>query len=121
MAIGVVVVGIIAAVGIVFTLGNFGGDNIPIAVVAPTETLAYMPAATELSTPYPTPDVVPTYTPNPSVPTPTLTAVPSKAPAISPKLSGKLHVGQKELDPYFGSPKISGSPQIFLRPFGGIP
>ena len=40
MAIGVVVVGIIAAVGVVFTLGSFGGDNIPVAVVAPTETLA---------------------------------------------------------------------------------
>ncbi len=31
------------------------------------------------------------------------------------KLSGTLNVGQKELGPYFGSPKISGNPQIFLN------
>jgi ABC-type transport system substrate-binding protein len=38
-----------------------------------------------------------------------------KAPAGVVKLSGTLNVGQKELGPYFGSPKISGNPQIFLN------
>ncbi|MBC8281783.1 MAG: hypothetical protein H8E48_13440, partial [Chloroflexi bacterium] len=31
------------------------------------------------------------------------------------KPSGTLNVGQKELGPYFGSPKLSGNPQIFLN------
>ncbi len=31
------------------------------------------------------------------------------------KSSGTLNVGQKELGPYFGSPKLSGNPQIFLN------
>ncbi|MBS34280.1 MAG: hypothetical protein CMO68_07750, partial [Verrucomicrobiales bacterium] len=29
--------------------------------------------------------------------------------------SGTLSVGQKELGPYFGSPKLAGNPQIFLN------
>jgi hypothetical protein len=40
----------------------------------------------------------------------------TKAPeAYVAKPSGTLNVGQKELGPYFGSPKISGNPQIFLN------
>ncbi|MCI0898239.1 MAG: ABC transporter substrate-binding protein, partial [Chloroflexi bacterium] len=31
------------------------------------------------------------------------------------KPSGTINVGQKELGPYFGSPKLSGNPQIFLN------
>jgi peptide/nickel transport system substrate-binding protein len=48
-----------------------------------------------------------------SAPAPTV--APTKAPAGVVKLSGTLNVGQKELGPYFGSPKISGNPQIFLN------
>ena len=40
VAIGLVVVGIIAAVGAVFALSGSGGDGVPIAVVVPTETPA---------------------------------------------------------------------------------
>ena len=29
--------------------------------------------------------------------------------------AGTINVGQKELGPYFGSPKLSGNPQIFLN------
>ena len=46
---------------------------------------------------------------------PAPTAAPTKAPQVKAKLSGTLNVGQKELGPYFGSPKISGNPQIFLN------
>ena len=46
---------------------------------------------------------------------PAATAAPTKAPEVVAKHSGTLNVGQKELGPYFGSPKISGNPQIFLN------
>jgi hypothetical protein len=42
-------------------------------------------------------------------------AVPTKAPEVMVKSSGTLNVGQKEVGPYFGSPKLSSSPQIFLN------
>lgn len=48
-----------------------------------------------------------------SVPAPT--AVPTKAPQAAPKPSGTLDVGQKELGPYVGNPKMIGNPQIFLN------
>jgi ABC-type transport system substrate-binding protein len=43
------------------------------------------------------------------------TVAPTKAPEAVVKLAGTLNVGQKELGPYFGSPKVSGNPQIFLN------
>ena len=46
---------------------------------------------------------------------PSATAVPTKAPEVMAKPSGTINVGQKELGPYFGSPKLSGNPQIFLN------
>ena len=46
---------------------------------------------------------------------PAASAAPTKAPEVVAKLSGTLNVGQKELGPYFGSPKVSGNPQIFLN------
>ena len=46
---------------------------------------------------------------------PAATAVPTKAPEVMVKPAGTLNVGQKELGPYFGSPKLSGNPQIFLN------
>jgi len=36
-------------------------------------------------------------------------------PEVMVKSFGTLNVGQKELGPYFGSPKLSGNPQIFLN------
>ena len=36
-------------------------------------------------------------------------------PEVMVKPSGTINVGQKELGPYFGSPKLSGNPQIFLN------
>jgi ABC-type transport system substrate-binding protein len=48
-----------------------------------------------------------------SVPAPT--AVPTKPPQAAPKPSGTLNVGQKELGPYVGNPKMIGNPQIFLN------
>ena len=52
---------------------------------------------------------------------PAATAAPTKAPEAVAKLSGTLNVGQKELGPYFGSPKVSGNPQIFLNSAAPIP
>ena len=46
---------------------------------------------------------------------PAPTAVPTKAPQAAPKPSGTLNVGQKELGPYVGNPKMIGNPQIFLN------
>jgi len=46
-------------------------------------------------------------------PTPVPTAAPTPPPA--PKSSGTLTVGQKELGPYVGNPKLIGNPQIFLN------
>ena len=60
--------------------------------------------------------VVPTSAPSSgkaSAPAPT--AVPTKAPKAAPKSSGTLNVGQKELGPYVGNPKMIGNPQIFLN------
>ena len=46
---------------------------------------------------------------------PSPTAVPAKASQAAPKPSGTLNVGQKELGPYVGNPKLIGNPQIFLN------
>ena len=46
---------------------------------------------------------------------PAPTAVPTKAPAVKAKPSGTLAIGQKELGPYVGNPKLIGNPQIFLN------
>ncbi len=46
---------------------------------------------------------------------PAPTAVPTKAPQVTAKPSGTLKVGQKELGPYVGNPKMIGNPQIFLN------
>lgn len=46
---------------------------------------------------------------------PAPTAVPAKASQAAPKPSGTLNVGQKELGPYVGNPKLIGNPQIFLN------
>ena len=50
-----------------------------------------------------------------STATPVLTAAPTEAPAVMAKPAGTINVGQKELGPYFGSPKLAGNPQIFLN------
>jgi Tfp pilus assembly protein PilF len=107
VAIGLVVVGIIAAVGAVFALSGSGGDSVPIAVVPPTETPApaETPAPTETLAPptptftpmptytlYPTPTPRPTYTPRPIptarvivvTPTPTPRPTPTKTPRPTP-------------------------------------
>ncbi|NQW24510.1 MAG: ABC transporter substrate-binding protein [SAR202 cluster bacterium] len=55
------------------------------------------------------PTIVPT-----SVP-PTATVVPADAPTASTEPSGTLNIGQKELGPYQGHPKLAGNPQIFLN------
>jgi hypothetical protein len=83
VAIGLVVVGVIAAVAVIFVVGGFGADGGMAAVAAPTET----PVATEASTltseptaisptdiPTSTPmaTATPTPTPVPPVPTPTV-------------------------------------------------
>ena len=46
---------------------------------------------------------------------PAPTAVPTKSPPAAVKPSGTLRVGQKELGPYVGNPKLIGNPQIFLN------
>jgi len=97
VAIGVVVVGIIAALGAVFVMNSSGGDSVPIAAaiptdtpaptetLAPTETPASAPTFTPMPTytPYPTPTPVPTYTPYPT-PVPTYTPRPTARPTSPP-------------------------------------
>jgi hypothetical protein len=68
VAIGLVVVGVIAAVGAVVVLMSSGGDSVPVAAVAPTET------------PTPAPAVIPADTPEPTAPTET----PAPAPTFTP-------------------------------------
>ena len=46
---------------------------------------------------------------------PAPTAAPTEAPVAMVKPSGIINVGQKELGPYFGSPLLSGNPQIFIN------
>ena len=48
-----------------------------------------------------------------AVPAPT--SAPTQVPAAMVKPSGTLTVGQKELGPYVGNPKLIGNPQIFLN------
>ena len=48
-----------------------------------------------------------------TVPAPT--TAPTETPSAMAKPAGTLNVGQKELGPYFGSPLLSGSPQIILN------
>jgi len=64
VAIGVVVVGIIAAVGAIFLMSSSGGDSVPVAAVAPTETPA---PTTSTFTPMLTYTPNPTHTPPPSL------------------------------------------------------
>jgi len=97
VAIGVVIVGVIAAVGAVLALGNSGGDSVPITTVqptetpAPTKTLAPTEAPTPTQLPAPTDTLAPTETPTPTqlpAPTdtlaPTETRVPTETPAVTP-------------------------------------
>ena len=46
---------------------------------------------------------------------PAATVTPTETPSAMTKPAGTLNVGQKELGPYFGSPKLSGNPQIFVN------
>jgi len=109
VAIGVVVVGIIAAVGAILLMSSSGGDSVPIAAVLPTETPAptQPPAPTETPaatptftpmptyTPYPSFTPAPTYTPYPTptyAPTPTFTPMPTYRPtptAVPPSFTNK--------------------------------
>ena len=91
VAIGVVIVGAIAAVGAVVILMSSGADNVPIAPVAPTGTPAPIqpPAPTFTPTPRPTatPTPRPTATPTPrptATPTPRPTAMPTPRPTAMP-------------------------------------
>ena len=81
VAIGLVVVGIIAAVGAVFALSGSGGDNVPIAAVLPTES----PAPTETQAPADTPAPTETLAPIETLaPTPTFTPMPTYTPYPTP-------------------------------------
>ena len=57
----------------------------------------------------------PTLTPKSATTAPAPTMMPTKAPEADPKPAGTLNIGQKELGPYQGHPKLSGNPQIFLN------
>jgi hypothetical protein len=117
VAIGVVIVGAIAAVGAVLALGTSSGDSVPIAAVTPTET----PAPTETYTPVSTYTPYPTYTPIPVptarvivvtptfTPRPTYTRIPT--PTATPdctmyKGPPHLFVGKVYMD---GGPAADGA------------
>ena len=57
----------------------------------------------------------PTAVPAAATTAPAATVAPTEVPAMAAAPSGTLNVGQKELGPYFGSPLLSGNPQIFLN------
>jgi len=84
VAIGLVVVGIIAAVGAILLISSSGGDSVPMAAVPPTETPApQTPTFTPMpTTPYPKPTLVPTYTLQP-IPTGSVIVI---APTFTPRL-----------------------------------
>jgi hypothetical protein len=89
VAIGVVIVGIIAAVGAVVVLMGPGGERVPVAAVSPTETPAptQPPVPTETLAPTETPAPDPTFTPMPTYtpyPTPTFTPMPTYTPYPTP-------------------------------------
>jgi hypothetical protein len=87
VAIGLVIVGIIAAVGAVVVLMSSGGDSVPIAAVLPTETPAptQPPAPTETLAPTETPAATPTFTPMPTyTPYPSFTPAPTYTPYPTP-------------------------------------
>ena len=99
------------------TLGSLALLLAVILACGSSATATSAPAATTAAptTAAPTtaaPTAVPSTGPT-SVPAPT--AAPTKAPAMVAKPSGRLTVGQKELGPYQGAPKIIGNPQIFLN------
>jgi hypothetical protein len=98
VAIGVVIVGAIAAVGAVLALGSSGSDSVPIAAVPPTETPTSAPAVIPADTSEPTADIEATVeagiqqalasSPT-SVPVPTATYTPippTKTPTPTPKV-----------------------------------
>jgi hypothetical protein len=87
VAIGLMVVGVIAAVGAMFLMSSSGGDSVPIAAVVPTETPAptQPPAPTETLAPTETPAATPTFTPMPTyTPYPTYTPRPTPRPTSRP-------------------------------------
>ena len=57
----------------------------------------------------------PTTVPRSATSAPGPTAIPTEAPQADAKPSGTLNIGQKELGPYQGHPKLAGNPQIFLN------
>lgn len=46
---------------------------------------------------------------------PRATVAPTSAPKAKTESAGTLNIGQKELGPYQGHPKLAGNPQIFLN------
>jgi len=87
VAIGLMVVGVIAAVGAMFLMSSSGGDSVPIAAVVPTGTPAptQPPAPTETLAPTETPAATPTFTPMPTyTPYPTYTPRPTPRPTSRP-------------------------------------
>jgi ABC-type transport system substrate-binding protein len=94
ISMGVIVVGIIAAVGAVFVLMGSGGDSVPIVAVPPTETL-------DLSVPTPTRTAVP-------IPRPQATRV----PVAEVKASGTLNHGVSETGIFQGHPTEASSPRV---------
>ena len=57
----------------------------------------------------------PTAVPNSGTSAPAPTPIPTEVPQAEAKPSGTLNIGQKELGPYQGHPKLAGNPQIFLN------
>jgi uncharacterized repeat protein (TIGR02543 family) len=87
VVIGLVIVGAIAALGAVFVMMGSGGDSVPIAAVAPTETPTptQLPAPTETLAPTEMPAPTPTFTPMPTyTPYPTHTPRPTYTPRPTP-------------------------------------
>ncbi len=117
VAVGLGIVGVMAAVGAVFALGGPSDDGAPVAVVIPTET----PAPTEASTPASEPVAIPstdiptntsTATPMPTyTPFPTATPRPTHPPRPTP--TARVIVVNPTLTP---TPRPTLTPKPTPRP-----
>jgi len=80
------------------------------AILACGSSATAVPTTAGVSAPAPT--AVPS-SGGASAPAPTVAA--TKVPEMAAKLGGTLNVGQKELGPFHGNPRLTGNPQIFVN------
>ena len=97
------------------TIGTMALLLAAILACGSSATTTPMPSSSASKAPAAKTDAPTAVTSTKSTSAPAATAAPTKAPEMVSKPSGTINVGQKELGPYFGSPLLSGNPQIFIN------